>query len=67
MLDCVRSHMEARWGPAAPTFWDNWERQFAQGGEPGHSGASHWTDGREMPLLMGIPVEGYLRTDRPRT
>ena len=38
---------------------------------PGRRAGSHRSvapDGRqEMPLLMGAPIEGYLRTDRPDT
>ena len=35
-------------------------RAVRAGGEPGHTGASHWTDGKEMPLLMGTSTGGYL-------
>ena len=35
--------------------------QFARNGEPGNSGASYWTDDKEMPLLMGTPTGGYLQ------
>ena len=31
--------------------------QFARGGELSQAGASHSTDGREMSLLMGTPIE----------
>ena len=35
--------------------------QFTRDGELGNTGASHWTDVKEMPLLIGSPIGGYLQ------
>ena len=40
--------------------WRTKTRKFAWVGDLSHTEVSLWTDGKEMPLLVGGPIEGYL-------